>query len=343
MGHVLRSCLLFFCSVTALADSLVPAKLEDRSPREFVRKRIFPDGSPAQSCKIMSKDLKGAVSDDAALTEAVQGLLKAINASDAKALVELFHPQLKVRLAQAKAALTSIERISGQKVDATNFRIYGLNNLDGESVGVECPEDGLILHTLSAHPFQAGVWLQALGRDEVTRVYALFVPTKDKWQIGAWNVQQWTHAGKDFTAWRSEAEALAAKKQDVAAWLYLDLTTKLLDGGKFLTFPVAKDIAAERDKYFPGKSLKDILSDKVLPEKLVYASSLFSRKGVSILLRFGIPEEWSANAIRENCRAKHKQLAKLPWMSAVAGIRCDYVMPGESTEKEGRLGSIFVD
>lgn len=30
-------------------------------------------------------------------------------------------------------------------------------------------------------------------------------------------------------------------------------------------------------------------------------------------------------------------------MDAVAGLRCDYVMPKESIEKEGALGGIFID
>jgi hypothetical protein len=335
---------LLFCGFqVAKAEILVPTKLEDRSLRESFRKRVFPEGSPDRACKIISKDLRGAVAEDAGLTESIESLIKAIKTSDGKMLVSLFHPQLKVRLSQAKATLTSIQLISGDKVDATLFRAYGLNNLDGETQAINCPDDGLMLHPLYGHPFQAGVWIQALGRDEVTRVYAIMVPTKEKWLIGAWHVQQWTHAGKDFTVWRTEAEDLVAKKQDIAAWIYFDLTAKLLAGGKFVVFPVAKDIETERAKLLSGKSLKETLAEKFLPEKLVYASSLFSRKGASFLLRFGIPEEWSANAIREHCRAKFKQLSKESWMSALAGVRCDYVLPRESIEKEGAQGGIFVD
>lgn len=273
----------------ALAEVLVPVKLEDRSPRENVRKIIFPAGSPDRSCKLMSKDPRGIVEHDGSLTATIQSLVKAIKDSDSKTLGLLFHPQLKVKSSQVKAALSSIQTISGSGVDATLFRAYGLNSLDGETSGIECPEDGLVLHPLYGHPFQVGAWIQALGRDEVTRVYVILVPTKEKWLIGAWHVQQWTHAGKDYTVWRSDAEALIAKKQDVAAWLYLDLTTKLLDGGKFIVFPVARDVAAERSKLLDGKSLKDILAERFKSDKLVYASSLFSRKGVAILARFGIP------------------------------------------------------
>ena len=255
----------------------------------------------------------------------------------------LFHPQIKVKLAQIKAALISIHRISGSKTDATMFRAYAMNNLPGDSGAVSCDEDGLRLHPLYGHPLQAGVWIQALGEEEVTRIYVVLIPSKDKWLIGAWHVQQWTHAGKDYINWRQEGEDLANKKQDIAAWVYFDIAVKLLDGGKFIVFPVAEDIAAERSKVLGPKTILDILSAKFSSDKLVYANSLFSRKGASILLRFGIPGEWSANAIKEHCRSKFKQLSQEPWMKSVAGIRCDYVMPKESTQKEGALGGIFID
>jgi hypothetical protein len=334
---------LLSASSLSFAEVLVPAKLSDQSPREDVRRGIFPDGTPDKACKIVSKDPAGAVLVDPGLTSVIQSLIRGISASDEKVLLPLFHPQIKVKSAQVKAALMSIQRISGSKTDATLFRAYGINNISGDSGAVHCAEDGLLLHPLYGHPLQAGVWIQAMGQDEVTRVYVILIPSKDKWRIGAWHVQQWTHAGKDYTTWRQEAETLAAGKEDLAAWLYFDLTAKLLDGGKFIVFPVAEDIAAERTKLLGGKVVLDLLQAKVPGDKLVYASSLFSRKGASFLLRFGIPGEWSANAIREHCRAKYKQLIQESWMKSVAGIRCDYVLPKESTQKEGALGGIFID
>jgi hypothetical protein len=62
-----------------------------------------------------------------------------------------------------------------------------------------------------------------------------------------------------------------------------------------------------------------------------------------LLLRFGLESEWSANAIREHCRAKYRQLLDDGLARDLAGIRCDYVLPKESPTKEGVLGGIFVD
>jgi hypothetical protein len=328
---------------SAGAETVVAASFKDQSPREDVRIKVFPEGSKPRDCKIVSKNPAGLVDVDPGLTAALQTLLRGINLSDDKGLLPLFHPQIKVTTTQIKVALSSIARISGQKLDATLFRAYALNNLTGESGAITCPEDGLLLHPLYGHPLQAGVWIQALGQDEVTRVYVILIPSKDKWQIGAWHVQQWTHAAKDYTAWFDEGKALVAKHDDLAAWLYFDLTEKLLDGGKFIVFPVAKDVVRERDKLLGGKTPTEILASKFPSDKLVYTASLFSRKGAALLLRFQIPGEWSAVAIREHCRAKFKALSQEPWMKPMAGIRCSYVLPVESPSKEGVLGGIFIE
>jgi hypothetical protein len=332
-------------TLLAAADNtvVVPAKIEDRSPREDLRLKIFANDVAQRACRVMSKDPKGSVDADARVSLFIHQLLKAINSSDAKQLRSMFHPQLKVTLNQATSSLTSIKRISGERPEATLLRAYGINSLDGTTSAIPCQEDSLEVYPLSAHPFQIGLWIQATGADEITRIYAQLVPSKERWFIGAWHVQQWTHAGKEVTVWVQEAEGLLTKNQQLASWIYLDIASKLLDGGKFLRFPVMDDVTAEKKKVLGTKTLKDALSPKFKDDKLVYTSSLFSRKGASLLLRFSIPAEWSAVAIREHCRQKFKQLSVESWMSAIAGVRCDYVLPRESIEKEGVLGGVFVD
>ncbi len=330
-------------SLTAEAEKIVPASLKDQSPREEIRKKIFPEGTPPHACQLISKNPAGIVDVDPSLTAVLQTLIKGVQLGDDKALQPLFHPQIKVTTSQIKGALSSISRISGAKMDASLLRAYALNNVSGETSAIPCPEDGFLLHPLYGHPLQVGVWIQAVGREEVTRVYAILIPTKDKWLIGAWHVQQWTHTGKDYTMWFDQGKALVVKHDDIAAWLYFDLVEKLLDGGKFIVFPIAKEVAAERNKLLGGKPLAEELAPKFPGDKLVYTASLFSRQGAALLLRFQIPGEWSATTIRDHCRAKFKLLSQEPWMQAMAGVRCGYVLPRESPVKEGVLGGIFID
>jgi hypothetical protein len=283
------------------------------------------------------------VEKDATLSKTLNDVIKGIKDGDDASLLPLFHPQIKVKKSGVKAALISIERITGSKPDASMFRAYAINNPTGEVANTDCPEDGLKVFPLYGHPLQVGGWIQATGKDEVARVYIVLVPTKDEWRIGVWHVQQWTHTGKDFDTWRSEASTLKSKKDDIAAWIYLDLAIKLLDGGKYLEFPVAKDLERERAECSAGKPLLDAVKTKFPEDSIVYASSLFSRKGASLLLRFRIPGEMSANAIKKHCEDHYKKISAESWMKALAGLRCDYVLPAESITKEGALGGIFID
>lgn len=335
--------ILYLFSVQALSEELVPATMEEISPREDFRKKIFAESMTKRACKVISKNPSGAVTDNPALTNTLQKLLDAMNKNSPADLVPLFHPQLKVRTKQVAAALTSISRISGKNVQSSLFRAYALNNPDGDPQPTECPEDGLMIRPLYGHRVQVAVWIQAQGADEVSRVYADLVPTKDAWLIGAWNVQQWTHAGQDYNEWRARAQKMLEGKQLVASWIFYDIAMKLLDGGKFLNFPVEKDIRNEQTKVLGGKSLMEVVAPKFPSEKLVYVSSLFSRHGAALLLRFGLENEWSANAIREHCRTKFRYLLNDGLARNLAGIRCDYVLPKESPSKEGVLGGIFVD
>jgi len=327
----------------ALADRLVPAKLEEQSPREELRKQLFSDSLSKQGCKVISKNPGGAVPSDASLTLTLQKLIAAINNNSSDDLLPIFHPQLKVSLRQAAATLTAISRISGKGGQASLFRAYAINNATGEALDTICEEDGLIIKSLYGHMLQVAVWIQVQGQDEVSRVYADLIPSKEKWLIGAWNVQQWTHTGKDFSEWKARADEWSTKKQNVAAWLYYDIAIKLLDGGKFLEFPVSREIATEQKNMLGGKSFLETINPKFPGEKIVYASSLFSRKGAGVLLRFGLEKEWSANAIREHCRAKFSQLSAESWMNSTSGLRCDYILPNESPNKEGSLGGMFID
>ena len=341
----MRLILLLLLCITApvRADILVPAKPEDVSPREELRKKLFAQSLSQRSCKIVSKNPSGAVSDDPSMTLVLQKLIDGINKASDADLLPLFHPQLKVKSRQVKAALTSISRISGSGVQASLFRAYAINNPDGDPQPTDCLDDGLVIRPLYGHRLQLAVWIQAQGSDEVSRIYADLVPSKDRWFIGAWNVQQWTHTGKDFAEWRSQAEKMSQNKQPIASWIFYDIALKLLDGGKFLSLPVEKDLVAEQSKLFEGKDLQAILAPKFTAEKLVYASSLFSRRGAALLLRFSLDSEWSTNAIREHCKSKFKQLLGETWAQELAGIRCDYVLPKESPTKEGALGGIFIE
>jgi hypothetical protein len=342
MAHLLLLLALNLLAV-AQAETLVPAKIEDQSPKESLRRVLFSSQPDSRACKILTRDPAGFVEQDPSLSKTFSMLIEGIRGANDSILVPLFHPQIKAKSKSVKSALISIERISGKKPEVSLFRAYAINNPTGDVALTTCPEDGLGVFPVYGHPLQVGGWIQVTGKDEVARVYVVLIPARNQWRIAVWHVQQWTHSGKDFEIWRSEASALLAKKDEIAAWIYTDIAAKLLDGGKYLEFPIAKDIERERSGLLAGKSLVDVMRPKFPSENIVYASSLFSRHGASFLLRFRVAAELSANAIKKNCMQHFANLSSEPWMAALAGVRCDYVLPQESATKEGAMGGIFVD
>jgi hypothetical protein len=342
MQRLLALILSLLC-VEASGVELRPAPVGEVSPREDIRKKIFSDSLMKRDCKIISKNPSGSVAENPGITAALQKLIEGINQKSTMDLLSLFHPQLKVKKQQIAAALTSIERIAGADVQASLFRAYAINNPDGDPQPTTCAEDGILIRPLYGHRIQVAVWIQAQGRDEVARVFANFVPTKDKWQIGAWHVQQWTHTGQDYNEWREKAQKAVEKKQTIPGWIFYDIAIKLLDGGKFLSFPFESDFRAEQSRILASKTLLQALKPKFPQDNLVYASSLFSRKGAALLIRFSLETEWSANAIREHCKVKYRQFLNEGIAKDLSGVRCDYVLTKESPNKEGVMGGIFID
>ena len=66
--RLLQALYLFSAPTMVCAEVLVPAKFSDQSPREDIRKKIFPEGTPDKACKIISKDPSGVVEVDPGLS-----------------------------------------------------------------------------------------------------------------------------------------------------------------------------------------------------------------------------------------------------------------------------------
>ena len=68
---------LCFSSLVS-AETLVPAKLEDQSPKETLRKSIFGTQEKNRGCRILSRDPAATVDQDAALSATLKSIIKSI-------------------------------------------------------------------------------------------------------------------------------------------------------------------------------------------------------------------------------------------------------------------------
>ncbi len=340
---VLVFSLMTVSNSVAFAEILKPAPIEASNPREDLRKQIFKDPRlGTRSCEVLATDPAASIKADASLQDAVHNLIKALNNKNEKDLRDLFNPRLKVKAAQALASLMSLKNIVGTKFTVTNYRVAALNSPDGSTTPIECEDTGVLMHPLYGYPLTVGVWLQASGDNEIARVFAEFVPSKKDWTIGAWHIQQWTHAGKDFAMWYESAQAFAQKNQKASAYIAADLAAKLLDGGGFLVFPVKQEAEAWRDKQMTPEQWIKTVKASFPEEDIVHVATLFIRGGAGVLIRFGIKAELSTAAIKEHCQARLQKALSAEWAEGIQGIRCGYNFPRENPTGEGVLGSILI-
>ena len=316
--------------------------MEASSPRESLRKQLFAGALDKRSCHILAKDPAATISVDADISSTVKSIIKAINDRDDKTLKDYFNPRLKVSTGQILSALASIKSITGGNATAINYRVLALNSPDGASDGIECEDTGVLVHPLYGYPLTMPVWLQVTGQDDIARVFMELVPSKTNWTIGAWHVQQWTHAGKDFGIWFEEARTLSNKGNKFAAWINADIAVKLLDGGGFLQFPVQKDADDWKLKLMSANDFTAAVKNSFKTDEVRYVSTMFAKTGAGILIRFGIKAEMSSVAIRDHCKGKLKTALTLDWGKNIEGIHCAYIFPREDSKQDGVLGGIYM-
>lgn len=337
---VLAAAVLFFPSSNAQILKSLP--MEASSPREDLRKRIFTKDLAKRDCQVISSDPAAAVAIDAALERTVKKIIAAIEKQNEKTLRDTFHPRLKVKVGQVQSSLASLQQIVGGKYSVTNYRVAALNSPDGSTDAIECVDNGVLMHPLYGYPLVAGVWLQVMGESEVARIFFELVPTASDWLIGAWHIQQWTHAGKDFAMWYEIAQAEAAKKRPAGSYIAADIASKLLDGGGFLVFPVKHDADSWRDKQMSTATWEKTIRDTFPSDKIIYTATLFAKGGAGVLIRFGITEEMSANAIKAHCQERFKKALSAEWSEVIAGIRCGYNFARENPKNDGVMGGMYV-
>lgn len=335
---------LFQSVLFGAEDILKPAPLEASSPREDLRKQIFEKKQllDKRACETLATDPAATIPIDSYLQETIRSLIKALNNADEKTLRDTFNARLKVKAGQVALSLASLKKIVGAKYAVTNYRVFALNSPDGSTEAIPCQDTGVLIHPLYGYPLSAGVWLQATGDDEVARIFLELVPAKKDWTIGAWHIQQWTHAGKDFAMWQDGAEAYAQKGHKEAAFILSDLATKLLDGGGFLEFPVMHDAEAWRDRQMTTSTWAKSVRALFPQDEIVHLSTLFVKGGAGVILRFGVKAELSSNAIKDHCKTHFQKIMATDWGDAILGIRCGYNFVRENPRADGVLGSIYV-
>lgn len=311
-----------------------------------LRKKIFGDEKwQSKACEVVSKGLKDELKGvDEKLHQFIGSIIEDHKEINLAAFKNKFHPRLGMTEKTLKSVFDDIALTYGRPTSFTIYRIWALNTVDGSPDLLPCFEDRLAIGSHYGYPLQFGVWIQVMGESELGRIFASVVPARDiGWRIGAWHLQQWTHKTKDPQKWVEEALEDFEKKAILPAYVKLDIASKLLDGGGYVYPMFLEDVKVTKESYLNGmtfeKLVQSIIGSKA---KIAYLSSIFARDGAGLLVRFEVAKDATVQQTRELCEAATAKLHAHAKEVHLGGIKCSFVVPGESKDKDGRLGSIFI-
>lgn len=267
-----------------------------------------------------------------------------LNYINLKELAALFHPQLKLSQAELNIFVKNWSGSLGGGLEISLRNAWKITPLDlNQHEYISCADD-LSIYPHRQHDLQYAAWFQLSGQKELGRVFLTLTPIKDKWYISFYHFQRWTHQGIDYHDWMKRADENLAKGKKELSFIQLEIAKKLSDGTRHFIIPDHLVIEEIFKVKFPKNPLFEPVQKILSEDKILNTQSLLTEKGQGgLLIRFQLPKELSSHDINEHCASVYKKLnEKLNWIQELSGIRCSYVLPGEPTFREGKLGSLFI-
>lgn len=278
------------------------------------------------------------------LYSSVEGIVSQIEAQDSKKLQSFFHPRLGVSVEIIDKVLSKITASAVGPLEVSLYKLWALNASQADSKGLYCEDEALTIYPQYGYPLQFALWISFLGKQELSRLFVQLVFAHDKWYIATFHAQKWSHQQKIYENWLAEAKQLAENKKIIEAYSFAEIAKKLTFGSGYYKLEATEQIESWQQSVMStdqfASSIKKVLND----EKIIHTSPLFAQLGVGLLVRFLLPKELSAVEIRQHCESSLAKLNKEMWFKTTfKGLRCSYTLEGEALDREGRLGSLWLN
>ena len=307
-----------------------------------LKKKLFPDSKKLPACLNLNAKMQKEI--DLVFPEYaifLRSIVDDLKAARTDSLQRKFHERIRKK-GMGERIFNAMQHKYKKPWDVTVYKSWALATAEGDRAIVDCESEGVSLTTRHSYPFQFGVWLEVMGQNELGRVYISIVPSKNRWIIGGWLNQQWTHAGKDYLAWVEQGQSLVklGKKRD--GFMSLDIAYKLLHGEEFMEFADKAKILTMRDEAGSTKSWPQDLNKIGNRSSVVYAATMFAEEGAGLLVRERVDESLSTVDLRKQCFSLGKQLISSGWLNSnTAGLYCSFITKTEPVEKDGLLGGMY--
>lgn len=282
---------------------------------------------------------------DLKLDQFLEAILSNLRHEEHQKFREMFHPRAKAPHDIGEKIFANIKNTYEKPWQFSVFRLWALYDAGASKEHIPCPGDeGVTLTTRYGYPLQFGLWLQVMGQNELGRIFVAVVPDRTgAWKIGGWHFQQWTHQGKDSSQLVQEALAAENNKDIITAYVKLDVAQKMLFGGEFLTYPVKEEILKHRASLLKSEDWLERVKNVSKNPEVVYAGTALGKDGIGYLLRQRVPGELTVEDLRKKCDYLASNLREAKWIhEQTGGLKCEFLMPGETPEREGKLGGFYL-
>lgn len=315
-------------------------------PIEAMRRKLFPQSLETAACLTFPKNLKeDAKSIDPKLAEFLNSLNVNIKNNDSESLLTLFHPRLGMKRGTAKELLASQRATLGAPLESSTLMLWALNTVDGTPTPLACggvENSNITVWPQFGYNLQFGVWLQLMGQKELGRIFLTIVPKDGQWYIAALHYQQWTHSGKTYEHWYQAAQQDLAENFKPAAFLKLDIASKLIDGRDEFRLGVFDQLIEFQNSVMSKTDFDKEIRNALTGWNIVYVSSILAKDGAGLAVRVELPKEISTMAMKDDCGKIGRTLQKQPWFAKIDGIKCSYIIKGEDQSRDGRLGGFYL-
>lgn len=270
-------------------------------------------------------------------------LIQKIENKDPQGFKKLFHPRARVKRDIGDRIFSILSNRYGKKWDVSIFRVWLLHSALKDKTPFDCKyTDGFKPVSRYGYQNQFFSILQVLGESELGRIIVTTAETAKGMVITGFQIQQWTHQGRDWVYWTEKGNKYLNNNKPLNAYKSYDVAQKLLQAGDFIIYEYLPDILKTRDSIYTQVELVDKAKKTFKRDDFAYIGTTLNQEGTGLIIRLRLQKELATDKLQTQCQNLGKAMLKNQWLNkGDGGIKCSFLLPHESPDKDGKLGGLY--
>ncbi len=201
-----------------------------------------------RGCYLLSKNLKGGF-EDKKIQSLFDSLNKALKKKSPKKLRVLFHPRLQkiYDTKKIRGFFTRFDLRYGKNFHISHYRTWQIDTPEGNPLPLTCQGGDFEIFPAYGYQKQALMWFNLLGDRELGKLAFQAVQRDGEWILAGMHIQQWTLKGKSSEEYFEDSQKFQTKNNPLAAYIYMDIAAKLLEGNPPIQFSMKHKLREQSD------------------------------------------------------------------------------------------------